>query len=154
MIGFWLVGAALSAGCTPTPNSVSGRSSSQQQIATLPHRAQQYQSQLESAGLPPSAVHIEVQNVSLEGVNETASVTQITLNERIFFDINSDQPYATAVPVIKGLATALASDPTASMTVLGHTDATGTDDYNDALSKGRAENVVSMLVAFGAAPGS
>lgn len=42
--------------------------------------------------------------------------------------------------------------PVRDIVIVGHTDAVGTDQYNDALAKKRADSVSALLVARGVAP--
>jgi outer membrane protein OmpA-like peptidoglycan-associated protein len=49
---------------------------------------------------------------------------------------------------------AIATRPVPELTVAGHTDSLGTDQYNDALSLRRAERVRGLLVARGISPAS
>jgi outer membrane protein OmpA-like peptidoglycan-associated protein len=49
---------------------------------------------------------------------------------------------------------AIAARPAPELTVAGHTDALGSDQYNDALSLRRAERVRTLLIGRGIAPGS
>ena len=77
-------------------------------------------------------------------------VVRVVFDERVFFAFNSDQPRPEAAAVFDLLAENMRRDvPDAALTVLGHTDAIGTDAYNINLSARRAANVMAELVRRG-----
>ena len=53
---------------------------------------------------------------------------------------------------VDGVFSEIARRPVPDVTVIGHTDATGTDQANDALSRQRAETVRAALIERGVAP--
>lgn len=63
----------------------------------------------------------------------------------ITFDVNSDVIRPSSFGVIKEIATALASDPSFNVQIIGHTDSDGSKATNDALSLKRAAAVKGML---------
>lgn len=69
----------------------------------------------------------------------------ITLSDRVLFDFDKSDIRPDASKVLDTLATALKSVPAKSMEIRGHTDAKGSDDYNQALSERRAQSVVHAL---------
>ena len=70
----------------------------------------------------------------------------ITLNERVLFDFDKSDIRADAANVLDTLATALGQVPSIkAMEIRGHTDAKGSDDYNQGLSERRARSVVDAL---------
>jgi outer membrane protein OmpA-like peptidoglycan-associated protein len=80
-------------------------------------------------------------------------VVRVVFDARIFFDFNSDVPRSEASAVFDLLAENMRRDvPDAALTVLGHTDAVGTDAYNVSLSARRAANVMQELVRRGVRP--
>ena len=77
-------------------------------------------------------------------------VVRVVFDERVFFDFNSDEPRPEAAPVFDLLAANMRHDvPDAALTVLGHTDAIGSDAYNVNLSARRAANVMQELARRG-----
>ena len=77
-------------------------------------------------------------------------VVRVVFDERVFFDFNSDEPRPEAGPVFDLLAANMRHDvPDAALTVLGHTDAIGSDAYNVNLSARRAANVMQELARRG-----
>jgi len=83
-------------------------------------------------------------------------VTQ-TADNRLKLDVPSDVSFAVGRadiqpnlrPILDRFATTLGENPAATVSVVGHTDATGTDAINDPLSLNRANSVRDYLVARG-----
>ncbi|WP_428995367.1 OmpA family protein [Lysobacter enzymogenes] len=75
----------------------------------------------------------------------------ITLNDRVLFDFDKADIRSDAAKVLDALAAALKDVRSTGMEVGGHTDAKGSDDYNQALSERRAQAVVAALRERGAA---
>ncbi|MDR1799574.1 MAG: OmpA family protein [Bifidobacteriaceae bacterium] len=77
----------------------------------------------------------------------------VTLDAAVLFDYDKATIRPEAEPVLENLATALNDLGVASAVVEGHTDAHGSDAYNQTLSEQRAEAVVQTLEADGATAG-
>lgn len=85
-------------------------------------------------------------------------VTQ-TADNRLKLDIPSDISFAVGRAdiqpnfrtVLDTFANGLSQNPTANVTVIGHTDSTGTDAVNDPLSLNRANSVRNYLSSHGVA---
>lgn len=91
---------------------------------------------------------------SVPGATRPIPVVRIVFDERAFFDFDRDVPRADVQPTLDLIADSMRRDaPGAALTVLGHTDATGTDEYNLGLSRRRAANVLAMLIQHGVDPG-
>ena len=75
----------------------------------------------------------------------------ITLNDKVLFDFDKDVIRPDAGKVLDVLATALGKVPSSAMEIRGHTDAKGSDDYNQDLSERRAQSVVTALRERGTA---
>ncbi|MGE8281369.1 MAG: OmpA family protein [Stenotrophomonas sp.] len=75
----------------------------------------------------------------------------ITLNDKVLFDFDKADIRPDAGKVLDVLAGALAKVPDSAMEIRGHTDAKGSDDYNQSLSERRAQAVVAALQQRGAA---
>jgi len=73
--------------------------------------------------------------------------TQAKLDLTIHFDFNSDKLQDRSKPLLDNLASAMKNDRLSELKfrVEGHTDAKGTASYNEALSKRRADSVVTYL---------
>lgn len=89
------------------------------------------------------------------GVDVTRTAdNQLKLN--VPSDISFDTGRAAIKPelrnVLDSFASGLAGDPTMRMTVIGHTDSTGSDAINNPLSVERAQSVRDYLAARGVSP--
>lgn len=69
----------------------------------------------------------------------------ITLNDQVLFDFDKSDIRPDAAKVLDTLAVALNKVPAKAMEVRGHTDAKGSDAYNQELSGRRAQSVVAAL---------
>lgn len=82
-----------------------------------------------------------------------------TADNRLKLDIPSDISFETnrsdilpnLRPILDGFATSLANNPAATVTIVGHTDSTGTDAINNPLSFDRAAHTRDYLVTKGVA---
>lgn len=73
----------------------------------------------------------------------------ITLEDGVLFDFDKYDLRPASVEVIDELAAALQEAGSTSLVVSGHTDAIGTDEYNQRLSEQRADAVVQGLLSAG-----
>ncbi|WP_353154785.1 OmpA family protein [Herminiimonas fonticola] len=86
-------------------------------------------------------------------------VTQ-TADNRLKLDIPSDISFATGRsdinssfrPILDRFATGLVDNPAATVTIIGHTDSTGSDAINNPLSFDRASRTRDYLAGRGVAP--
>ena len=67
----------------------------------------------------------------------------------ILFDLNSANIKAESKPVLEEVRGLLQSEPSWKLTIEGHTDSTGSSDYNLKLSMQRADAVKAYLLAAG-----
>lgn len=74
-------------------------------------------------------------------VTESAVATTITLDASVLFDEERHELRPDAVAELDELAAQIAAAGATELTVGGHTDALGTDDYNQGLSERRANSV-------------
>ena len=65
------------------------------------------------------------------------------------YDVDAVELREEAGPVLLVAASVLTRDPRLVMTIVGHTDATGPDDYNLELSQRRADGAKATLVSLG-----
>lgn len=70
----------------------------------------------------------------------------------ITFEFDSDRLTPEAEQILRAVADTLSAYPDVNTEVQGHTDALGTDSYNQGLSERRAKSVVRFLVLQGAIP--
>jgi outer membrane protein OmpA-like peptidoglycan-associated protein len=84
--------------------------------------------------------------VEVERVRD--DLLKLTLANEVSFDVNSATVKPSFRPSLAKVAEVLKSYDT-NMTVVGHTDATGSDSYNQQLSERRAEAVRAELIRDG-----
>ena len=95
----------------------------------------------------------ELRNVM--AASESASVTRsqnvltATFNSSMFFDYNSDILKAGAYTELDRVARVLRDYPQTRIRVEGHTDAKGSEAYNQKLSERRAQSVANALIQRG-----
>lgn len=80
-------------------------------------------------------------------VDEIGCPVKATINDHFKFD--SDHIDATATSEINAFAIFMKENPSYKATIIGHTDSIGTPEYNQQLSKKRAEKVKDALVEQG-----
>ena len=84
---------------------------------------------------------------------EAAPVVHVVLPEQVLFATASDQPGPEATATLEDIVGKIIQQaPDAALTVLGHTDAVGSDAYNMDLSKRRALTVLRGLAMRGLDP--
>lgn len=102
---------------------------------------------------PPTIDDMAVADGRLPKYNYTIPVARARFDERVFFDFNKDYLKPESGPVIDLLAENMKRDvPDVQLTILGHTDAVGSDEYNIGLSSRRAANVMAALIKKGVRP--
>ena len=92
----------------------------------------------------------EVAKIEDPETGETAGI-QVTFDNAILFDIDSSTLRSGAQQDLSNLARSLEKYPGTDALVVGHTDATGSDEYNLGLSQRRAESAASELMRDGVA---
>lgn len=93
-----------------------------------------------------SAVGLEAALKDL-GARETETEIRIDLAADVLFDFDKADLKPEATPQLEKLATVIEAHPDARVTIDGHTDSKGADDYNQALSEKRAAAVKAWLTA-------
>ncbi len=78
---------------------------------------------------------------------------RIELNEQVFFATNKTKVLSQSEPLLDEIAAVLNANPNIHVRIEGHTDSTGSKRHNTKLSQGRANSVMSELVARGIAKG-
>lgn len=97
---------------------------------------------------------VKAREQRMELVKSAEMASQISLNGRIalygiLFDFDKASLRADSEPTLAEIATLLKESPELKILVVGHTDATGSFDYNRTLSQKRAESVVENLTSKG-----
>lgn len=89
-----------------------------------------------------------VEGAQVERVGEGIAVT---FASGILFPYNSDQLMPAGLQNLRSLAASLQRYPGSEVLIVGHTDATGSDSYNQDLSTRRAESARRYLIGQGIA---
>lgn len=74
---------------------------------------------------------------------------RVTFDSGILFPFDSSELQSTARQNLSDLAGSLTEYPNTDVLIVGHTDSTGSDTYNQALSERRADSAASFLVDRG-----
>jgi OmpA-OmpF porin, OOP family len=77
---------------------------------------------------------------------ETGSTIQL---KNVYFEFDRSELLPRSVVELKKLISILKKYPTMKIQINGHTDAMGSDTYNQTLSEDRAASVVNFLIAYG-----
>ncbi len=77
----------------------------------------------------------------------TDATAPILMPADLLFDYDSYQLQEIAITSLRKLGELIQRNPHANFVIEGHSDSFGTEDYNTALSQGRAQTVKSWLVA-------
>ena len=76
---------------------------------------------------------------------------QVTFASSMLYDFDSDVVLPTAAANLRNLAASLGKYPNTDVLIVGHTDATGSAEYNQGLSLRRATSAANYLIAQGVA---
>lgn len=98
---------------------------------------------------PGTAPGIEVDVQGCQILFEEEEV--VVVLDGVTFETSSAELTVEARGILDGIASALVANPEIRVRVSGHTDGTGSRDFNVTLSQNRAESVVSYLAANGVA---
>lgn len=85
-------------------------------------------------------------------IRNTGSNLVVTLPQDILFDTDSATLTGALQSDLRALSQNLNAYPGTTVTVIGHTDNVGAADYNQNLSRRRAQAVTSVLISSGVAP--
>jgi outer membrane protein OmpA-like peptidoglycan-associated protein len=92
------------------------------------------------------------QNIPGATVTRVGEGIAVTFASGLLYDFDSDVIKSTAAENLRSLAASLGKYPNTDLLIVGHTDATGSDSYNQGLSERRAKSAANFLVAQGVAP--
>jgi outer membrane protein OmpA-like peptidoglycan-associated protein len=102
---------------------------------------------------PPQVDELFAPAGTVPGVLTPVPVVRLVFEERVFFDFNQAALRSDAMPAIEIVAANMKRDvPDAALTILGHTDAVGSDAYNVSLSQRRASTVLGHMIRRGLNP--
>lgn len=93
------------------------------------------------------------QNIPGAKVQRMGEGIAVMFDSGLLFDVDSDVIKGDARTNLDALAASLAKYPKSDLMIVGHTDATGSDSYNDRLSKRRAASASDYLRSHGVARG-
>jgi len=88
------------------------------------------------------------------GAKVTEREIRIALSGDVLFDFDEDTLRDDAFPTLEKVAEVLSQYPGAPVSIEGHTDSAGADEYNQNLSERRAESVKSWLEKSAGSDGS
>jgi len=86
-------------------------------------------------------------------VENTGEFLRVTMPGGLLFASDNATVQPSVQSDLRAVARNLIEYPDSTVAVTGHTDATGSDGYNQTLSERRAEAVTAVLVLQGVAPG-
>jgi outer membrane protein OmpA-like peptidoglycan-associated protein len=89
------------------------------------------------------------QNLPAAEVERVGEGIAVTFESGVLFPYNSDQVLPAGRENLRQLANSLRNYPGTTVLIVGHTDSTGSDEYNMGLSYRRAESARSFLAAQG-----
>lgn len=87
-------------------------------------------------------IQVAIPGATVERVGEGI---QVTFDSGLLYDFDSDRIRPDAAANLRNLAASLVKYPNTDALIVGHTDATGADDYNARLSERRAESASRFL---------
>lgn len=99
-----------------------------------------------------AAMRRELAAAEAANIQRNADVLAVTFKSDYFFAVGSANLNAGAYDEISRVSRVLNQYPDTSIQVAGHTDSTGSEQTNKALSENRAENVKNALVGQGVHP--
>ena len=92
----------------------------------------------------------QVASVETETSTDAAAVpASLPHDGMVYFGLDSDQLDAEDQTMLDEIVAAVAAQGPASVTVMGHADRSGSDDYNMDLSERRAQTIADALIAAG-----
>jgi outer membrane protein OmpA-like peptidoglycan-associated protein len=91
------------------------------------------------------------QNIPGATVSRVGEGIAVTFASGLLYDVDSDVIRGSAAENLRNLAASLEKYPKTDILIVGHTDATGTADYNQRLSERRAISASNFLASQGVA---
>ena len=95
------------------------------------------------------AAAMEDANIEVVTDANDLKAVKVTLESGILFNTSSSTLNEASKAALKKFAANMADLPDTDLTILGHTDNTGTPEYNEKLAVDRAESVASYLQSCG-----
>lgn len=91
---------------------------------------------------------LAAERLEAERAKVEAMINKI-MSDEVYFDFDRSELTASAKELLTQVGDILLKEPRFTITVAGHTDARGTEDYNMTLGSKRSEKVKEFLVAYG-----
>jgi outer membrane protein OmpA-like peptidoglycan-associated protein len=92
------------------------------------------------------------QNIPGATVTRVGEGIAVTFASGLLYDFDSSVVRAEAAENLRNLASSLGKYPNTNLLIVGHTDAVGTSEYNQALSERRARAAADYLTSHGVTP--
>jgi outer membrane protein OmpA-like peptidoglycan-associated protein len=99
-----------------------------------------------------AAMRQSLADVEGASVQRNMDMLAVTFKSDVLFDYDSAALKAGSYDELSRVAKVLNQYPQTNVTVAGHTDSKGSDEYNQKLSEKRAENVKNALGGMGVNP--
>lgn len=93
------------------------------------------------------------QNIPGATVARVGEGITVTFASGLLYDFDSDVVRAESAQNLRNLATSLGKYPDTDLLIVGHTDAVGSNQYNQSLSEQRATSAAGYLSSQGVTPG-
>lgn len=144
-----VVGFALTACTTPEPPKTEPEAAPAPEAAAQPEAAPAVeQPVLNADSLAAAKAKEEAERLEAERARLEALINQI-MSEDVYFDFDRSELTEKAKELLAQVAELLIKETRFSITIEGHTDARGTEDYNFTLGAKRAMKVKEFLAAYG-----
>jgi outer membrane protein OmpA-like peptidoglycan-associated protein len=98
------------------------------------------------------AMEQATRGTGVEVARTTDNQLKVNIPSDVSFDVGSAAIRPALRSVLDPFANSLRDDPNSRLTIIGHTDSTGSDAVNNPLSMERAQSVRDYLAARGVAP--
>lgn len=98
------------------------------------------------------AMRSQLASVENANIQRNANLLAVTFKSDVWFDVNSATLKPGGYNELQRVATVLNQYPQTTIQISGHTDSTGSEEYNQALSVRRAEAAKNALAGFNVNP--
>lgn len=153
LIGCALLGACASSGTVVLlpekdgrPASVAVKQGDKEVVLDQPYAA------AKATALGPRAYHSSPQEVESQFGSALAAQPSRAATFTLYFVEGKDEFTEESKQVVDKILSEIATRAVPDVLVVGHTDAVGSDSFNDALGQRRAETVRAALIRLGIAP--
>jgi outer membrane protein OmpA-like peptidoglycan-associated protein len=99
-----------------------------------------------------TAMRQQLAGVEGASIQRDAEVLAVTFKSDVLFDVNSSTVKPGGYDELQRVAGVLNNYPQTNIQIAGHTDSSGSEQYNLQLSRQRADAVKNAMVGYGVAP--